>query len=319
MAPERLEAVRGGIVEIATAIRGAPTSRSGKEIRFGRHGSLAIDFEKGVFFDHEAGEGGDAINLIRRELGIGFLEAVDVGEELIGLTVNVAGPAYETPMRRPIGTKTAVPRPKGINAEALNAWNLAHPLEGSVAVVYFKMIRRCGLPGHHCCRFIPSLRHHKSGRSFPCIVSLLTDAVTGEPLSLHKTYLAHDGHGKAPIEWPRLFWPGPPIGGGVVRMSPDDQVETGLIICEGLEDGQSLLDYGLAPVWACMSAGLIAKFPVLTGIEALTICADADGAGQRAATECKDRWTAAGREVTIAYPHGGAKDFNEAAVARVGS
>jgi hypothetical protein len=135
------------------------------------------------------------------------------------------------------------------------------------------------------------------------------------------TFLAHDGRGKAPIERPRLFWYGPPIGGGVARLSPDDQVETGLIISEGLEDGESLLDYGLAPVWACLSAGQMAKFPVLAGVEALTICADADanGAGRRAAIACKDRWTAAGREVTITYPRGSAKDFNEVAVARAGS
>ncbi|MDA1101828.1 MAG: toprim domain-containing protein [Proteobacteria bacterium] len=319
--PARLEAVRAGIAEIATEILGRPTSQNGSGLRYRRRGSLAIDTEKCLFFDHEAGEGGDAINLIRREYNIGFLAAVVVGEELLGLDGNIHGPAYQKPKRRPIATKAAMPKPKGINAEALNAWNSALPLGGSVAVAYFEEIRHCGIPGHHCCRFIPSLRHHKSGRNFPCIVSLLTDAVNGGSLSLHMTFLAHDGRGKAPVERPRLFWYGPPIGGGVSRLSPDDQVETGLVISEGLEDGQSLLDYGLAPVWACMSAGLMAKLPVLAGIEALTICADADAndAGRRAATECKDRWTAAGREVTITYPRGIAKDFNEVAVARAGS
>ena len=70
----------------------------------------------------------------------------------------------------------------------------------------------------------------------------------------------------------------------------------------------------MAPVWACL--GTIANFPVLAGIEALTLCADADDAGRTAAQKCKDRWTAAGREVTITYPYGAAKDFNEVAVSR---
>ena len=49
------------------------------------------------------------------------------------------------------------------------------------------------------------------------------------------------------------------------------------------------------------SAGAMAKFPVMAGIEALTIFPDNDdnGVGMRAATTCADRWVAAGREVFL--------------------
>ncbi|MDA1099454.1 MAG: toprim domain-containing protein, partial [Proteobacteria bacterium] len=136
----------------------------------------------------------------------------------------------------------------------------------------------------------------------------MTDAITRAPLTLQMSFLALDGMNKAPVYPSRLFWPGLPVAGGVVRLSTDDQVETGLAITEGLEDAKSIIDHGMEPVWACLSAGSIANFPVLGGIEALTICADADDAGQRAATKCMERWRAAGREVTIAFPIGGAKD-----------
>jgi putative DNA primase/helicase len=58
---------------------------------------------------------------------------------------------------------------------------------------------------------------------------------------------------------------------------------------------------GWAPVWAATSAGAMAKFPILSGIEALTIFPDNDtnGTGMRAAVECAERWTAAGREVFV--------------------
>ena len=59
---------------------------------------------------------------------------------------------------------------------------------------------------------------------------------------------------------------------------------------------------GLRPVWACGGAGTLATLPVLGGIEALTIAADRDTPGMRAAEACAERWRPAGREVSIVPP-----------------
>ena len=40
---------------------------------------------------------------------------------------------------------------------------------------------------------------------------------------------------------------------------------------------------GWAPVWAASSAGAISKFPVLSGVECLTIFADCEEVGMNAA------------------------------------
>src|SRR4051794_4112659 len=40
-----------------------------KKLRFGSHGSMAIDLEKGTFYDHEIGKGGGVLDLITRETG----------------------------------------------------------------------------------------------------------------------------------------------------------------------------------------------------------------------------------------------------------
>jgi hypothetical protein len=63
-------------------------------------------------------------------------------------------------------------------------------------------------------------------------------------------------------------------------------------------------------VWAATSAVAIARFPVLPGVEALTIFADPDGAGLTAARECCTRRAAAGREARIIRPPAG--NFNDA-------
>jgi Protein of unknown function (DUF3631) len=57
------------IEEIATKLLGKPNRglSTKHELRFGTHGSLSVDLEKGAFFDHEADEGGGIFDLIRRE------------------------------------------------------------------------------------------------------------------------------------------------------------------------------------------------------------------------------------------------------------
>ena len=47
------------------------------ELRYGRQGSLSVDLERGVFFDHEKNEGGGVLDLIARETGRGGREAID--------------------------------------------------------------------------------------------------------------------------------------------------------------------------------------------------------------------------------------------------
>jgi len=68
---------------------------------------------------------------------------------------------------------------------------------------------------------------------------------------------------------------------------------------------------GFAPAWCVGSAGAIRVFPVLPGIECLTILVDNDknGKGPDAAAECSARWTAAGREVARIIPRVQGRDM----------
>lgn len=76
----------------------------------------------------------------------------------------------------------------------------------------------------------------------------------------------------------------------------------GLGLTEGIEDALAILLCDWAPVWAATSAGAIARFPVLSGIEGLTVFADTDAPGTTAAEVCAARWQAAGRDVRISHP-----------------
>jgi hypothetical protein len=81
-------------------------------------------------------------------------------------------------------------------------------------------------------------------------------------------------------------------------------------LAEGIETSLSVMQrFGWRPLWAATSAGAIARFPLLPGLDALTVFADADDAGLAAARRCAERWADAGREAHIAAPPGG--DFND--------
>ena len=54
----------------------AALSKSG-ELRFGSHGSLSVDIDKGTWYDHEAEEGGGVYDLVRRERGLANGQAVE--------------------------------------------------------------------------------------------------------------------------------------------------------------------------------------------------------------------------------------------------
>jgi putative DNA primase/helicase len=126
---------------------------------------------------------------------------------------------------------------------------------------------------------------------FSAVVALMTDPVHGEPCGVHRTLLNADATKKEK----RMLGKA-----GVVRVSPHEAVTHGLGITEGIEDALAVLISGWSPVWAATSAGAIKTFPVLPGIEALTIFQDDNAAGTDSAETCANRWHDAGREVFLA-------------------
>jgi putative DNA primase/helicase len=163
---------------------------------------------------------------------------------------------------------------------------------------------------HAVLRWHPHCPWGTDGARHGCMVALWTDAVSGEPRAIHRTAINDAG---AKIGRKTLG----PNAGCVIRLWPDDEVERGLVVGEGIETtlaaATRIQHRGtlLTPAWATGDAGHLEKFPVLPGIEALTVLVDHDenGRGQRATAECARRWTAAGRQVTQLIPRIPGEDF----------
>jgi putative DNA primase/helicase len=152
---------------------------------------------------------------------------------------------------------------------------------------------------HPHCPFGEGVRH-------PCMVVLFRSIITDALQAIHRTALTVDGK---KIDRKMMG----EVRGAAIKIDADENVEQGLVIGEGFETCLAARMLGLRPVWALGSAGAIAAFPVLPGIEALTILGESDktGANQKAVKACAERWSAAGREVLVAMPRV-AGDLNDA-------
>jgi putative DNA primase/helicase len=206
------------------------------------------------------------------------------------------------------------PPEAGTSAEAEALWNEAvHP--DNTPVMAHLARRRVSLPDgaagdviryHPACKF--------GLRRVPCMVALVRDIVTNEPRAIHRTSIDLKGN-QVEIAGKSRMMLGP-CGGGAVKLVDDAEVTICLGLGEGIETALSmrkLLEFGASPVFAVLSAGQIAAFPVLPGIECLWIAVDRDrsGTGQHCSLECSRRWVAAGREVYRVVPDLVGDDVND--------
>ena len=252
------------------------------------HPSFSIHAVVGNFRCFGCGAtGGDVLDLWRAATGASFREAI----ESLGASRTAQVETVQRPMRT-----TAVAAPLEWSRLAESIWRRTQGLRGTIGETYLRH-RGCALPPRDShLRFLPS-----DGRHPPSLCAAVTDATTGKPISLHFTRLAPDGRGKAGTDRDKLLLKGHRKAGGCIRLWPDESVTTGLAVTEGAENGLAVA-HAFSPVWAMVDAGNLAAFPTLPGVEVLTILADHDTAGLRAAALCARRWADAGREVRIAAP-----------------
>lgn len=217
--------------------------------------------------------------------------------------------SYRRPGLRPVRAAAPVQH-EVLSDYGRDLWSACRPVSGD-ALAYLTA-RQCVIPpadGH--LRYHPALKHAPSGTEGPALVALVTDVVTRQPLTLHRTWICASGN-KAQLDPPRMQLQGHRKAGGVIRLWPDEAVTMGLGIAEGIETALSLA-HAYSPVWACCDAGNLAAFPVLDGIESLMIAADHDPAGIAAAESCAWRWAADGREAFIVMPDSHKTDLNDLA------
>lgn len=205
-------------------------------------------------------------------------------------------------------------------------WSKKRPFAGSPADVY---LRSRAIDVRELPRFpgalgwMPEAHHVETRTKWPAMVAGFS-APDGRIVAIHRTFLAHDGSGKAPVSPQRKIWPA--FAGAAIRLSRgesglpiDEAIEHGIIdvlcLCEGVEDGLSI---ALAKpewrVWAAGSLGNLAHIKVPRCIERIVVAADNDWGKPQAEKALKEALRALayqGRPVAVARSTVG-KDMNDA-------
>jgi putative DNA primase/helicase len=186
---------------------------------------------------------------------------------------------------------------------AMSIWQAAKPAGGTLIETYLRS-RGLLFPAAPTLRFHPCLRH-PSGDSWPAIIALVTRGPDGVPLGIHRTFLAHSGTGKAPVD-PQKMMLGP-CRGGVVRLAEPGNL---LMVGEGIETCLAAMQVIGCPAWAALSTSGLRALDLPKTVSEVIVLADGDDSGEAAALDCAMRWKNEGRRVRIARPPKG-MDFND--------
>lgn len=141
----------------------------------------------------------------------------------------------------------------------------------------------------------------------PCLVAAIRN-VAGEVTGLQRIWLASDGIGKAEVANPKKSLGN--VKGGAIRLG--DLGSSGVVtVCEGPEDGLSLLEMLGGPVWVAAGATFLPAMQFPAEVRSVVIGADNDAAGESQATEAARSFAGRGLQVRIIRPLARFKDFND--------
>ena len=190
--------------------------------------------------------------------------------------------------------------------KALAIWHETQPLAGTLGEIYLRSRGLNLLP--QSLRFHKGLKH-RSGGIYPAIVALVARGADDAPIAIHRTFLAANGEGKAPVDAAKMMLG--PCRGGVVRLGPPTKV---LMLGEGIETCLAAMQATGHTAWAALSTSGLLSLDLPSEAQDLILLADGDDPGESAAQACALRWKREGRRVRIARPPKG-MDFNDLLIA----
>jgi hypothetical protein len=253
----------------------------------------------GKWTDGATGEHGDLLDVIRESCGlVDFKDVADEARAFLALP----RPEPEPSKRR------AAPAAAGSPEAARRLFAMAQPISGTLVEAYLRKRGITALHGtaslrhHPRCYYRPD--EHSPTETWPAMIAQVTD-LDGKLTGVHRTWLALDGTGKAPIDTPRRAM-GELLGRAVRFGVPGDVMAAG----EGIETILSLRcvlpEMAMA---AALSAVHLAAILFPETLRRLYIVRDNDPAGDGARDSLINRAAEAGIEAVVLSPALG--DFNQ--------
>ncbi len=286
------------IAELALHLLGQPNPSlsTSAQLRYGNHGSLAIEIHDpklGQWFDHEQGKGGAGLELICAELNLDTGAACEWALDWLGLSpLEESGHAAET----------SISQPSEHAAKISDIVGKCVPIEGTPAEKYLHR-RGITMPPPDVICYRP-----RAFGDYGAMVALATDA-DGKVLALQQIYLTDDGQ-KAPLKVVKRT--NKAIDGWAQKSAVRLPGNLPIILAEGVETALSIWQTTGHETWACLgisnigNASLPEKAPVIVARDGDIQGSKADNQIRRAISKLSSR----GYQVSVATPPEG-KDFND--------
>ena len=254
----------------------------------------------GKWTDAATGDHGDLLDVIRDSLGL--VDFKDVAHEARTF-LSLPHPEPEPSRRQRLATA-----PSGSPEAARRLFAMSQPITGTVVETYLRRRGITALHGTGSLRFHPHCYYRPDEQSptetWPAMIASVTDP-DGKLTGAHRTWLAPNGSGKAPIDTPRRAM-GDLLGNAVRFGIAGDVMAAG----EGIETMLSLRGVlPTMPMAAALSAAHLAAILFSDTLRRLYIARDDDPAGDGAMAVLIDRAQAVGIEAITLSPRLG--DFNE--------
>jgi len=280
----------------------------GRSLYVRLHGGPDGRGRAGKWTDGATGQHGDLLDIIRESFGlVDFRDVADEARRFLRLPQ----PQHASVIRPPSptsGRQDATGQISGTADAARRLWAMSRPIARTLAETWLHhrdLTRLTDLPS---LRFYPDCYYRADADSptetWPALIASVTD-LDGNLTGVHRTWLARDGRGKAPVEMPRRAMGD--LLGHAVRFGPVSDV---LAAGEGIETVLSLHEVMPdLPLAACLSATHLAAMTFPPTLRRLYVLRDDDPAGDHAAATLLARGEEAGIECLVLSPR--LADFND--------
>lgn len=264
--------------------------------------SFEVNDAKGTYYCHGCGKGGDAITILTSLGGLSFMQAL---ESLAGSDF----PEVSDEVRATRRAKDAQDQAQRVGY-ARSVWSRGTQTPGTLVEVYARS-RGVMIDLPPTVRFVQAPRWvnyetGETGPDFPAACCALQDhdgAITGIQL----IFLAPDGRGKWQGQGKAKLTFGSLVG-SALRLGP---TADHIIVCEGPEDGWSLLQQiPEKSIWVSCGTAMLSRIRFPDMVTTVTLAGDNGNAGRKAVDEATAAYLDLGLRVQEIFPDPQFKDWN---------
>ncbi|MBP6098365.1 MAG: AAA family ATPase [Candidatus Levybacteria bacterium] len=299
--------------------------RHGNEIRFGQKGGISVYIsgpKKGGWVNYKTGVSGKAFDLLTKEMGMDFKNALDYGANFVGISPEQNNMSAEEMMRRheaALKGKMLKQEQEAANWEkeiskkvgkVKTIYKETTPIMGTLAQTYLQKHR--GIESNTFSdnlRFHPNYYSSETKQSYPALVSFARD-VKGELKALQAIYLNDKGEKHQELETKKRSFG--PLTGSFVTIQAGDR-NAPIFVAEGVETALSVKEAGVnGTIVAALGISNIKNLECQN--KDVIICKDNDGQENKTHETIENTRIVLeekAAKVTIIQPSRAGEDFND--------